>query len=912
MKQTIYNIVGVILRCIVALRYSVRAKGVAGLHRHITPSKGTLFLPNHPALIDPIIVFSQIARFCPRPLVDERQVAGPCKKAIAKAFNMVTIPDVRRDGKNSSKQVQAAMGAIVASLAQGDSVLLYPSGRLYRSEAEHIGANSAVWQILQQLPDVNIVVVRSKGLWGSSFSYASGKEPFFIKNILRGVRIVLSNLLLFTPRRPVDVDFEVLSDFPRHQDKLAINSYLEAFYNETILPPVQYPNYFWQGSMPIQLPSVTATATQQNAIVVDATLAQKVNALLMQAIDAPKDTIITAQTTLAGDLGIDSLALVDIATSLEQAFGHPIMQMEKLATVQDCYLAAQGAFSNDEAANNSTITKAWHALATAANAKTAIAVPASHLSFVDNFLQLAQQAPLRPFLADRESIKTRLQTLLGVLILSRKLKKYPWKRLGIMLPASPTATIAWLACLLAGKEPVMLNWTVGKTNMEHCLHVAGVEHIITADALLSTLHKQGNPIASLPLQWVPLEQLALTITLQDKLAGCIQALLHVARIAPVVTSQVPATAAVLFTSGSEAAPKAVPLLHSNIMANAQDIAKIIGVVNEDKLIAMLPPFHSFGLLLGMALPCGFGIATIFHPNPTESFSIASLVQRYSATILAATPTFLDGILAKTVNTTMLQSLRFAFVGAEKCPDHVYKNFAEQCPASTLCEGYGITECSPVIAANLPHNNIPGTIGLPLPSVTVAIVKQPQQEAPTAQPYMNQPTVSTPTYEPAPQGERGILLVRGANVFSGYLGAAPHPFVEYNGLQWYNTGDFVAQGPTGHMTFLGRLKRFVKIGGEMVSLPQMEAVLQDALANDPATPQDGSPFIAIEPVPNSEDKGHAQLVAFTTLAITAAQINQLCKAGGLSPLYAVAKVITLEAIPLLGSGKTDYQTLKAMV
>ena len=99
---------------------------------------------------------------------------------------------------------------------------------------------------------------------------------------------------------------------------------------------------------------------------------------------------------------------------------------------------------------------------------------------------------------------------------------------------------------------------------------------------------------------------------------------------------------------------------------------------------------------------------------------------------------------------------------------------------------------------------------------------------------------------------------------------------------------------------------------MVSLPQMEAVLQDALANDPATPQDGSPFIAIEPVPNSEDKGHAQLIAFTTLAITAAQINLLCKAGGLSPLYAVAKVITLEAIPLLGSGKTDYQTLKAML
>lgn len=234
----------------------------------------------------------------------------------------------------------------------------------------------------------------------------------------------------------------------------------------------------------------------------------------------------------------------------------------------------------------------------------------------------------------------------------------------------------------------------------------------------------------------------------------------------------------------------------------------------------------------------------------------------------------------------------AFVGAEACPQRLYDDFARLSGGGLLCEGYGVTECSPVISLNLPGDARTGTIGRPLPSVRTAIV-----------------SVQEPRRRLA-AGETGLLLVRGPNVFGGYLGQGSDdgpasPFLRLDGEDWYCTGDLVRADSGGHMTFAGRRERFVKLGGEMISLPQMEAVLgRHFLA--PAR-QEG-PVLAVDAL---EEEGQTVLVLFTTLPLDCARANAVLREEGLSALYMLRRVRRLAALPLLGSGKVDYRSLRAL-
>jgi acyl-CoA synthetase (AMP-forming)/AMP-acid ligase II len=300
-------------------------------------------------------------------------------------------------------------------------------------------------------------------------------------------------------------------------------------------------------------------------------------------------------------------------------------------------------------------------------------------------------------------------------------------------------------------------------------------------------------------------------------------------------------------------------------------------------------------MVGLVFPLSLGLKAAFHANPTETESLLLLVRDYRLTLLAAPPTFLEAMLdkAKRLDTSqginLLASLRFAFAGAEKCPEHVYRAFAEACPNAALCEGYGITECSPVVSINRPDAVVPGSIGHALPSVTIALVREEDGHI----------------KERAHMGETGMLLVRGLSIFGGYLGDAPNPFVNFAGHTWYRTGDLVSMDATGRLTFQGRLKRFVKIGGEMISLPQIESVLLAAFAGHPGIPQD-SPALAVEASP--EGTG-AEIALFTPLALTLAEVNGALRTAGLSALYTIKRIVTVETIPLLGSGKTDYRALQ---
>ena len=943
LKDASGGLLGLFLRMLLSLRYKVHESGLesipamrppewnAGETQHpeeaaaATAGKtakpgtapkqpGILFLPNHPALIDPVIVYSRLAGLKPRPLVDEGQMKGRLQRFAGRVIRAIIVPDLRKAGRAGVGETRKALGRVIEALQSGDNVLLYPSGRIYRSELEEIGANSAVAQILAAVPDCRVVLVRTKGLWGSSFSYASGRIPQFMRRLSQGALSVLGNLMVLTPRREVDMEFIEPEDLPRNQDfsrtesKMRLNAWLENFYNEAREAAVAVPRQFWQGREPGFMPVEENGATSKDVTPIPETTRESVYRILRETAELGEDFVLAPEQTLAADLGLDSLSLMDLASALEAEYGYPVNSLERLNTVADCLLAATGRLESPEEAAKA-IPEAWFAMDSAPAGDALIYQPENAPTLVHCFLHHVHKGAARPLLADRRGIHSRKAVLTAALALSARFKVLPGSRLGIMLPASPAAMIAWLATLLAGKEPVMLNWTVGKTNMLHCLRIAGINHAVTASALLEQLERQGNSLADIPLEWLPLEELAASLSWREKVRAAVRSTLCGLGLPAVSLARVPETAAILFTSGSEAAPKAVPLSHKNIMSNAGDLAAMLGVRQKDRVLSMLPPFHSFGLLVGNALPAATGTCVACHPNPTESAPLVHLVKDFKLTLLGATPTFLEGMLQRAKDTDFLASLRFGFVGAEKCPDRVYRAFSECCPDASLCEGYGITECSPVIAVNPPENVKPGSIGMALPSVHTAIVKE---EDASGSAQKDAAVNAAATMSRVRAGESGVLLVRGPSIFSGYLGDVPSPFVEFEGKQWYRTGDLVTEDETGRLTFIGRLKRFVKIGGEMISLPQMESLLQSAFAGRADLPEDGNPYLAVEVRPGSEDAGKPEILAFTVPALSLQEVNQALRTSGLSALYSVHRVVHLPRIPLLGTGKTDYQALKRLV
>jgi long-chain-fatty-acid--[acyl-carrier-protein] ligase len=342
---------------------------------------------------------------------------------------------------------------------------------------------------------------------------------------------------------------------------------------------------------------------------------------------------------------------------------------------------------------------------------------------------------------------------------------------------------------------------------------------------------------------------------------------------------------VLFTSGSEKAPKAVPLTHDNILANQRGIVEFAQMTRTESVMGFLPMFHSFGLTVTGLMPLVVGIRVVHHPDPTDSGAIVRKIAGYKATLVAGTPTFMSYILDR-AKPGDLDSLRLIVVGAEKAPQTLFDKVKRLAPRAEVLEGYGVTECSPVVSANRPGAVKPGTIGDPLLDVEVCVT-------------------DVETGEPQPQGTMGMLNVTGPTIFPGYIGGdSPDPFREIGGKRWYVTGDLAELDPTGAIIFHGRLKRFLKAGGEMISLPALEEPFARRYP-----PTDAGPRVAVE---GTDGEGGRKVVLFTTEPLTVREANAILLEEGFRGVMRLDEVRKVDALPVLGTGKTDYKVLRRMI
>jgi long-chain-fatty-acid--[acyl-carrier-protein] ligase len=853
------------------LRYRIKIQGLEQVAAGGTG--GILFLPNHPALIDPVIVISELyGRFAPSSLADRDRIAAPVLGWVTRKFGAIPMPDLARHGEACRRDVEGAIQECARLLERGGNLVLYPGGHLMASRLEQLGGNSAVETILKLAPNTRVVLIRTRGLWGSRFSRAQG-HPDFLKVLGRELRDLAANFIFFSPRRKVTVELGEPLDLPRTEGRGVLNRRLEAFFNEGAGPALHVPYTIWEGGGIRTLPDPPQVRMAGDLDEVPPATREQVLAQLERMV-GQGDLRDTAE--LARDLGMDSLMRLELQFWIEQEFAHPVSDPESLRTVGDVLLAASGKAVDPGGAPLKPVASDWFR-----STGLPIMVPPG-ATVTEVFLAQAARNPGKVAVADQTGgVKTYRNLITTIFALKPTIQALEGPYVGIMLPASVGATALYLSVLFAGKIPVMVNWSTGIKNMTHGLDLLGVKRVLTSSKVVARIQSQGMDLSGLEDRLLPLERVGASLSKADKLKALFKSWCSWREL----RRPVPAIAVVLFTSGSENLPKAVPLTHENLLTNVRDMIKEYDFHPEERILGMLPPFHSFGLTCTMVLPLCTGMKAVYYPVPTDGGVLARHIETYAATALVGTPTFLNSIV-RAAKDPELKSLRFVITGAEKCPDSLFATITLRWPAMRILEGYGITECSPVVSGNREECAVRGSVGKPLPSLVIAVVD------------LEERTRVVP-------GEIGMLLVRGPSVFGGYLGQdGPQPFVPFEGSSWYRTGDLVREDPQGNLVFAGRMKRFVKMGGEMVSLPAVEEVLLARFGR----PDDEAVPLALEAL---ETESRVDLVLFTTRPIAREEANAAIREAGFSPIHNVRLVRNLEAIPLLGTGKTDYRALKAM-
>lgn len=891
---------GAVLRGLLSLRYRVRLEGLDVLRQAAAEARsrgrGLLLLPNHPAFVDPVILCASLAPLSPRPLADRQQIDRFWLRPLACLMRSIPLPDLRREGLAARRQVQESLARCIAALEQGENLLVYPAGSLSHDGRTHLGGNSGAYRLLRAVPDCVPVVICTQGLWGSSFSWADG-TPVLGRSLRRGLLALLRNGIFFLRRRDVRISFVRPRTLPPPEEGVAaLNARLSACY--AAAPDVLRRVPFSRREPAIPDQPLTLSEghgdCRPHETPDDAGDLRVLRLLAELSPLQPRPETLRPEQRLDSELGLDSLAVIDLSLQLASLSGHDAAEPGDLQTVNDCLLAARGQLVPRTAAQEDAEREQaarWAARLQDLPQRPLVLPQASNLPLT--ILRQLRNRPSRPLIADGGQMLTAGDFWTRAVVLSLFLRRRlgSGRHLGILLPASAAATICWLAVLLSGNTPVMLNWTTGVRNLRHALSLTHVHHLISAHALLRRLDERAieKAVDDSGARWLLLEEIAATLPLALRLEGALRARLSLLGWESCAVSRsMPTQAAMLFTSGSATSPKGVPLTHDNILANCRDLAAVLALTTHDVMLAMLPPFHSLGLTGNIVLPLCFGIPVVYHANPAEGGRLAALCRRWRPTLLVTPPSFLDGLLRQ-ARPGDLDSLRLGFVGAEACPRRLYAAFARQTGGGQLCEGYGVTECSPVISVNVPQESHPCTIGRALPSVETAIVR----------PF--------PPYRRLASGQTGLLLVRGPSVFGGYLppegGAPADPFVMLDGRRWYCTGDLVRADATGLMTFAGRRERFLKLSGEMISLPQLE----EALRQHYCAGHDDGPCLAVDAVYAAEQP---QLTLYTTLPLSCADANAVLQAEGFSGLHMLRRVRRLAAMPLLGSGKIDYARLRS--
>lgn len=495
------------------------------------------------------------------------------------------------------------------------------------------------------------------------------------------------------------------------------------------------------------------------------------------------------------------------------------------------------------------------------------------------------------------------RVMVGVFRFSRLIKQQnPEQNVGILLPTSAGCNIANMASLILGKTVVNLNYTASKEALRSAAEQASLKRIFTSKLFVKRLKERNIDIQDIfkDYEIVYLEALKASIPKYQLLLTLLASMLlpeRILRAMYIKPVDMDNTAAILFSSGSEGAPKGVELSHRNIAANARQIADTLNTHDNDVVMGTLPSFHAFGLTASTLMPMSEGIPVICHPDPTDGLNIAKGIARYEATLLLGTATFFR-LYARNpkIHPLMFKSLKFIVAGAEKLTPEARRLFTERF-GKIIYEGYGATETSPVACVNFPDQidtttwevqraQRIGSVGLPIVGTSLRIV-DPE------------------TLEELPIGEDGLILIGGPQVMKGYLNNSEKTdsvISMMNGQRWYHTGDKGHVDEDGFLTIVDRYSRFAKIGGEMVSLTAVESAVRLALGEDELE------LIAMN-LPDAKKGEKVILLVEDSYDVSSIKSKLIEKQ--VNPLMIPSQIYAVDDVPKLGTGKADFSASRTL-
>ncbi|MBP9840921.1 MAG: AMP-binding protein [Simkaniaceae bacterium] len=864
----IHRFLRILLSLIVRLRYRIiYDKGALDT----IEGGGLIFCPNHPAEVDPLIIYDLLGKkFQPRPLVVDYFYHMRGGHFFMKATRSIPVPNFdTSSSKWKMKQVDQVIEEVKKGLAKGDNFLIYPSGHLQRHDKDAVGGSSLVHTLISECPESRIVLIHIRGLWGSIFSRAlTGFVPPFWKTLLKGIRIILKNGIFFVPKRRVEIDIKVpKEDLPRGKSRLEFNQYLDAFYREKEDPLTLISHAFYKEDLP-QVTRQDRKEKKEGNLSVPNEMRQIV---FQQLTEISGQSHFNDEMDLSADLGLDSLDIANLHAFLDERYDIGEVPPGELNTVFDLFEVALGKRGSRGDPSLAPTGKWPHELH-----RPAVQPPKGAL-VQEAFFNICKRMGSHACCADQNTgVMSYKRMKLAVLIMSKKIEKMPGDYIGILLPSSVGTYLTLMAILVARKLPVMLNWTAGVRSLNYAQKLLGLKVVLSSRKFIDKV--EGLDLGLLEDKLLFLEDVKEGITFKDKL----RALFSRSPSYDDLNENDPAL--LLFTSGTETYPKAVPLSHRNLLQNQMAALSAVDLHSSDIIYGVLPPFHSFGSSVTGLLPLLAGLRVFFSPDPTDNQAMARDISHWKVTIVALAPSFMKNLF-RVATAEELNSVRLFVVGAEKAPQELFQTADHL--GKPMIEGYGITECSPMVSLVYPGDERKG-VGKPLPGVELC-------------------TIDPETLRPI-QGE-GEICIRGPSVFGGYMSpTAKNPFVEIRGKRWYRSGDIGHIDKEGNLILGGRIKRFVKIGGEMISLGALEDELCERARLENWYPvNEERPSLAM--IATEGDK--PQLILFATFPLSKEKVNNALKNSGFARIVKVSEVRQIKEVPLTGTGKVHFRKLEEM-
>ena len=878
------SITSKILKFFIRLRYRVKITWL----ELVDSDWSKLLLPSHVALIDPLILYAFLWKKKKlNPVVTESYYNVPVLKPIFKLIWAIPVLDLTKD-KNKELDTSEIVWKIVKSLEKNNNVLLYPQWALARQGFQSIVGKKAAFYVSQNAPeDTKILTINIRWLWWSRSSWArTWKNPNLAIFLLKGLWFILWNLFFFVPKRDVEIEIKDTTSILHKAEKKWIdlfNQELEKFYNAKWEEKIKYLSGLCRYNTTInhKEPDMIKWSIKDlkkdafsSDVQIPAWISDKIIAIIKK-IKPEYSWKFDLNTNLVLDCFFDSLDMAELKSTVQSMFkdssNPPLLDLK---TLGDVAMMALWNSTTDEELKSCNWNATKDGKVIYSHVKSLLNEDSTILSLMKETLKRESNIS---FCYDSIFwVQSRKDFVIKAYLIADLLKKMPGERIAIMLPslAATSLLIAW--CYLAKKIPVMLNWTQSNEAFSHCIKTQNVEVILTAKSFFQKIQTPRLKKYNMTF----FEDILKEVSLTQKIKAAVKAIKFK------IPTDISKIAVVLFTSWSEALPKTVELTHKNILYDILWTAWLVWLKMNDVELCYLPPFHSFGFILWIAIPLITWVRIVFTPDPNDSKTIANLVEHTKTTFIASTPTFLNGVV-QNAKEDQIKSLRFAVVWAEKCPKELFTKFSKKAPDATIIEWYWITECSPIIAVNPLKSNAKikkWTVWLPILWEVVKILNLDSHNEQSA-------------------GKEWMIYVSWLNVFGWYVDKKlESPFEEFDGKKWYKTGDLWYLDKDGYLSISWRLKRFVKIAWEMVSLPAIETILSRKWKHS-----DWTECLAIEAEENYD--WSVSLTLFTTEKLEKSEVNDYLHEQWAWNLVSIDSIIQLKEIPMLWTGKVDHVKLK---